>query len=733
MPGRLGNTQKRTHNRVTLSDEEDDSGSDTSSKRPRLNSDASVHVRNYLDIPTALSAANRPQNGRRDDEEYDEDTHQPGSIVRVKLTNFVTYTAAEFHPGPSLNMVIGPNGTGKSTLVCAICLGLGWSPKHLGRAKDIGEFVKHGSDRAEIEIELAAGKNHRKNPVIRRSIRKEGNKSQFWINGQQTTQNAVTDLARSFSIQIDNLCQFLPQDRVVEFARLDPVSLLRETQRAAAPEQMTIWHDELKKLRATEKSLEIKEKNEDGHLAELQRKQTATQEDVNHWTQRQDLILEQKALEICRPIIAKSVLYNQVQATKADLRNAKRELQQLKAEEAPARQAQDDAIEYRDQIKQVFENRTRHVERAKKSATKIVEDIKNVQSAVKESMDERDAERDAGRQRKTQVQLIEKEILKLEQQREIEPPRQDEGSNARINELRSKVSEIERRVLEVNEKQQAAKPRANDLKQSIADQKREREKLNTQSGQQASLLQKLSGDAARGWKWIEEHRATLPLKGRVYGPPILECSVTDPRYADAVESQLRAMDFTAITCEDVEDTKLISNKLLGELKLHQVSIRTSPKPLSFYQSPVTKEELTSYGFEGWLKDYLSGPEAVLAMLCDSSQIHRVAFSSRQISDQQHHALESSPISSWVAGQEKCQITRRREYNVTSTRVNAIRKAQLLIDQPVDTEQQRRLDNAIKETEQDLQETVNEFQALRQEMQELKDKQQRLKAEMVRLS
>jgi structural maintenance of chromosomes protein 5 len=52
--------------------------------------------------------------------------YQPGAIVRVKLTNFVTYTSAEFKPGPSLNMVIGPNGTGKSTLVCAICLGLGW-------------------------------------------------------------------------------------------------------------------------------------------------------------------------------------------------------------------------------------------------------------------------------------------------------------------------------------------------------------------------------------------------------------------------------------------------------------------------------------------------------------------------------------------------------------------------------------------------------------------------------
>jgi hypothetical protein len=58
--------------------------------------------------------------------------YQPGSIVRVKLANFVTYTAVEFFPGPSLNMVIGPNGTGKSTLVCAICLGLGWGPQVCG-------------------------------------------------------------------------------------------------------------------------------------------------------------------------------------------------------------------------------------------------------------------------------------------------------------------------------------------------------------------------------------------------------------------------------------------------------------------------------------------------------------------------------------------------------------------------------------------------------------------------
>lgn len=55
--------------------------------------------------------------------------YKPGAIVRIKVTNFVTYASAEFFPGPKLNMVIGPNGTGKSTLVCAICLGLGWGPQ----------------------------------------------------------------------------------------------------------------------------------------------------------------------------------------------------------------------------------------------------------------------------------------------------------------------------------------------------------------------------------------------------------------------------------------------------------------------------------------------------------------------------------------------------------------------------------------------------------------------------
>ena len=55
----------------------------------------------------------------------------------MALRNFVTYDRCEFWPGPHLNMIIGPNGTGKSTIVCAMALGLGGSPSVGGGVHDI--------------------------------------------------------------------------------------------------------------------------------------------------------------------------------------------------------------------------------------------------------------------------------------------------------------------------------------------------------------------------------------------------------------------------------------------------------------------------------------------------------------------------------------------------------------------------------------------------------------------
>lgn len=240
MPGIVPRRRSRMYD--DEDEEEDISNND-------LHSTPSVNKRARLEV----NGNARRHNGETEDSPAARvQEHQPGAIVKVTLKDFVTYTAATFYPGPALNMVIGPNGTGKSTLVCAICLGLAASPNNLGRAKEVGEFVKHGASDAYIEIELK-GKRGQRNYVIKTHIKRDGNKRTFQINGQASTQKTVTEMARTFSIQIDNLCQFLPQDRVVEFSALSPENLLASTVRAAAPQQMTEWHDRLKELRVEQR------------------------------------------------------------------------------------------------------------------------------------------------------------------------------------------------------------------------------------------------------------------------------------------------------------------------------------------------------------------------------------------------------------------------------------------------------------------------------------------------
>lgn len=82
-------------------------------------------------------------------------------------------------------MIIGPNGTGKSTIVCAIALGLGGTPALLGRAKNIAEFVKTGEDEAMIQIELKRT-GGRPNAVIQRTIQKSNNQSSWRLDGMSS-------------------------------------------------------------------------------------------------------------------------------------------------------------------------------------------------------------------------------------------------------------------------------------------------------------------------------------------------------------------------------------------------------------------------------------------------------------------------------------------------------------------------------------------------------------------
>lgn len=145
----------------------------------------------------------------------------------------------------SLNVVIGANGTGKSTILNAICLGLGGDPNLLGRAHDARDYVMNGETKAEIEIDLVAEEGETPHTLRRVIDRNKGSEngngrgaSTFYINDEKVKVKAVQQLVtETYGIQIGNLCTFLPQDKVGNFSAIKPQELLLETEKTLSQEQ----------------------------------------------------------------------------------------------------------------------------------------------------------------------------------------------------------------------------------------------------------------------------------------------------------------------------------------------------------------------------------------------------------------------------------------------------------------------------------------------------------------
>lgn len=152
------------------------------------------------------------------------------------------------------------------------------------------EYIRHGAKSATIEIELfnPDGRNY----VIKRYIKDQGKTVQttWYLDGKKVKPEVIEELTSSLNIQLDNLCQFLPQDRVQDFVGMDSFTLLQNTQKAHGNDALYQRHENL--IRLTQTLQEI-EKNLKGHATQLK---SATQytkrleKDVENFREREQLL-----------------------------------------------------------------------------------------------------------------------------------------------------------------------------------------------------------------------------------------------------------------------------------------------------------------------------------------------------------------------------------------------------------------------------------------------------------
>lgn len=697
------------HRRSTFESDEEDSDSRESTptstaandrKRARVSVESSPSLSPQPEVVRPRKATQNNNVLAQDDRKFGlapKRKHQPGAIIRVTLTNFVTYTSATFYPGPNLNMVIGPNGTGKSTLVCAICLGLGWGPELLGRAKDISEFVKHGSKKAEIEIELQKGPGEHHNPVVVRKIRKEDNSSEFLLDGKQSTKKAVQSVARRLNIQCDNLCQFLPQDRVVEFAQLTPEERLVTTLRAAAEPEVLQYHQKLIEERQKQRELMADNRGDREHLDSLKQKQEQMKPEVERFAERFEIEKHIKNLKLCRPIPKFREAKAKTSELKAIRDRLARETTALKEETEPvlrgvnAKQKYAKAAERRrDAVKKEVTRAERECDRVEQQITRAVQQIDDFDKQV-------DVTRQTRKDNRTAIGKLESEYANLRGRRAHEPAEYD--TNAANEKIRAHTVRTRELRQQIEEKSDQLNPIMRDGKEkqkNLKDLKARLESLDTAEGAREDKLTVLSSDTAKAWKWIKENQDKFT--GPIYGPPLITCSIKNPEMTALVETFVQMSDLLFFTATNQHDFDMLQSELSRKQNLHDLHFRTTSKTdLSSYRSPVDDETMQRMGLEQWVIDLLAGPMPVLAMLCENNRLHMSAITTSSVSDEQEHAIAESDITSYIEKDKLHKYIRRKEYGVASTVIgDAKREATFWVDKPVDEERKVTLQRQMRE-------------------------------------
>ena len=267
----------------------------------------------------------------------------------------------------------------------------------------------------------------------------------------------------------------------------------------------------------------------------------------------------------------------------------------------------------------------------------------------------------------------------------------------------------------------------------IKDLEQKMHSLDSQEGQQLSLLKRIDQDVAAGWDWLRDHADEFEKE--VFGPAMLLCSLKDSRYSNQVQAMLQRSDFLCFTTQTRNDHKKLSDRFYKDMGL-SVTIRTCGSQIHDFRSPVSAAEARQLGLDGFAIDFLEGPEPVLAMLCAEKQLHSSGVALRDITSEQYDQLYSGQhrINQWATGQTHFKIIRRREYgpNAVTTNTRKVQPGKFWTDQPVDNAEKVEVQNQIAEKTEQRKAFENELHVVRSRLDDVKRKEEEVQGELVSL-
>ncbi|KAL7618649.1 hypothetical protein Lser_V15G03887 [Lactuca serriola] len=638
------------------------------------------------------------------------DDYLPGNIVEIEIRNFMTFNHLVCKPGSRLNLVIGPNGSGKSSLVCAIALGLGGEPQLLGRAGTIGAFVKRGEESGYTKITLR-GDTPNEKIIITRKIDSR-NKSEWLFNGKTVSKKEVLEVIQKFNIQVNNLTQFLPQDRVCEFAKLSPVRLLEETEKAVGDPQLPVLHRALVATSAeVQRSEQVVEKNKET-LNQLKALNAEQERDVERVRQRDELLAKAESMKKKLPWLKYDMKKAEYLEAKELEKDAKKKLdtaaKMLNEFKEPIEKQKQEKKGYdlkckkdRDLLDKIETSRKQMMEKEHQLGAKVSGKYSDMEELEKQEQS-----------RQERIAKAEKELADAELQLQNLPP--FEPPKDKIEKLGAEILELE---ASAREKRNQKREKEKLLDRNKALQRQSAERLKEMENIKNKRLQALKSSGHEkifdAYAWVQEHRHEF--RKEVYGPVLIEVNISNPLHAAFLENHVPYYIWKAFITQDSADRDyLFKNLRLFDVAVinHVADERRNPEELHISQ------QMSSMGVYSRLDQVFDAPYAVKEVLIGQANLESSYIGSKK-SDENADMAHGFGITDLWTPENHYRWSKSRYGGHVSASVESVRDSRLLLSNTDGDEL-----NILRAKKNELDETISSLEAscrsFQSEIKELED-------------
>lgn len=660
---------------------------------------------------------------------YTPDYHafQAGSIIRCKLTNFMSYTLTEFHFGPRMNLIIGPNGSGKSTFVCAVCIGLGGKLSNLGKESMITDgFIKDNKNEALIELELKAFNNDSGVNSIIITTKLQRNRKKSWeINHRPASENDIKKLLKSYNIQLDNLCQFLPQDRVSKFADLKSEDLLKEIERSYKNGELLDEHNSIIKLQSTINQEEKTFNEARETLLELKVKNDALKEKVEKHRQYLKLKKDLEKTEMIRPYVKLQDKKNEMTTLKQAFDVERDVFTQFQEKVKPI----EESLKSSDETLNVIDEKIKSLE---SSNVQVAEDLKTIDGKV-EKLDNKTKEYlSTMKEYDSKLLRAKEEYFKLRDDyhkieddlKQLDIPDEKDVQNWKDKRLalKSEFLEFDDIITGIKSKANASERKLDSIKSEIILQQQRlnsKDRLNTIDYNRY----RVSIQAVQALRKLKQSNPTFPFN--YCEPALVTLNVKNASVAPIVEALIPFSHLNAIVVPTKNDYNGLSKFLYDEKKL-MVSMRTLGEKFDYSRDQIPIEIIKRLGFDGYVSDFLTGPEEVLQMLCENVYLHRIPVSIKGLSTSQKDHINKEieqglGLVKYVSHDEIYTMNRssygRRQ---VTTNIKSFKLRSFIFQNGLSEEQKKLIGDKIKELNQEYVGIEDTIKILKREITEKQD-------------